>query len=219
MMELQKSSLLKPDQVRKLVDLLGGEEIVHKILSGRIKIVLEKKSQNSGSDQSNSKLLKKIGIVEIPATDVSFVAKERFKLKKDGGIFSEFNNEFRDWFLGGDGKIEEPFPGSSLVYSELMHWSSERHIISEIENGVGAKPETTLAEMFYQAEKHNKHENGVLFRKRFNSIFYVRDVDGILRVIEACWNNGELRIGAFFVNAQPGRSSGWYVYYRNQAHI
>lgn len=119
------------------------------------------------------------------ATSANFVAKDNFKLKKDGGICSFLGDNFKDWFLSGDGKIEEPITEQVLRYAKLRKSSLDSPIIKEL--GGEEKAETSLTEIFSLMEKQSKGEEGVLLTNGWANIFYVKGRAGMLRTVDVFW--------------------------------
>ncbi|MDO8183631.1 MAG: hypothetical protein Q7T49_01415 [bacterium] len=95
-----------------------------------------------------NKLLEFVGTVTISATTGYFIAKEKFKLKKDGGICSYLGDNFKAWF--GD-KVEDPITKQTLRHAKLRQASVDSPIIAEL--GGEVKAETTLSELFSLMEK------------------------------------------------------------------
>ena len=157
-------------------------------------------------------LIEWIGQVDIAATNERFIAREKFKLKKDGGIFVFMDdNFFPRWFLQGDGKIEDPIPASTLRYGKLLKTATDQPqeagkvaIISEL--GGEAQAETSLSEMWGLAAKQSLGENGVLILDGSPNVFYVPDQNGVIRAITIYWLFGQDLV----VYASPTRYPfGW----------
>lgn len=124
----------------------------------------------------------KSGTVAVAATTTPFVAKDHFAVntKKDAAVkISQLSINFKSWFLG---KTEMPFTGSTLYYRGLGYGDESGEEIG------GEKYETTLAELFSLIEKQPNGESGTLITDGYdNNIFYVRDVNGVLRVVKVLW--------------------------------
>ena len=148
-------------------------------------------------------LLIPIGTVDVAATTTPFVARDKFtktttpfvardKFAKTNAVvkISHLDGDFEKWFLG---KIEAPFAGSTLRYGKLSRNSIDGSIIKEL--GGEEKAETLLAEMFSLMEKQPNGESGVLCTDGRSHIFYIKDVDGVLRAVNINWPN-----------------FGWYVF-------
>ncbi len=129
-----------------------------------------------------------LGTVRTEATKRKFVAKNKFKLKQDGGICVRIDADFTRWFLSGRGKVEDPQGKHKLRYGRLRkpapdipENSVESAIIPEL--GGEAKAETTLTEVCYLIEIQPNGRKGVLLTNGRANIFYVRDQFGVLRVV------------------------------------
>lgn len=152
--------------------------------------------------------------VTIPATTEKFVAGKNFLLKQDGGICSYFWDDFRRWFLEGDGKVEEPHAETVLRCHKLRKNSVDEPIIAEL----GGEPlaETTLGEMFALLQKQaNGEKKGVLLVNGYANIFYVRDQLGVLRAADARWFGGGWSVSAGEVSFPLAWSAGSQVFSRN----
>ncbi|MEK7078086.1 MAG: hypothetical protein AAB911_00805 [Patescibacteria group bacterium] len=143
-------------------------------------------------------LLEFLGAITVPATTERFVAKDKFKedtsRKAEVKIYGTGSN-FDNWFLG---KIEGPIPESTLQSHRLCQPSVDGPILAEL--GGETKAETTLTEVHALMAKQPKGEDGVLLTNGWANIFYVKDVNGLLRAVGA------------FCFAGYG---GWYVFARS----
>ncbi len=149
----------------------------------------------------------------VSATTARFVAKDRFKLKKDGGICSYLGDNFKAWFLKGEGKIEEPFVGSTICSKKLLQNSLDGPIITEL--GGQAKAETTLTEMFSEMAKQPSGGEGALLNNGWWNIFYIRDLKGVLRAVGVRWRGGGWCVGADSVKGPLAWVAGFLVFSRN----
>lgn len=141
-----------------------------------------------------NKLLEFVGIVSIPATTEKFVAKDKFKLKKDGGICSYLGDNFVAWFLSGDSKTEDLIPATTLRYHKLRKHSLHTTIIAEL--GGVEKLETTLSAVFSLIEKQSGGEMGALLNYLLANNFYVKDITGVLRLVQVSWVCGDWIVSA-----------------------
>ena len=78
------------------------------------------------------KLLESVGTITVLATTKKFQAGANFLLKQDGGICSYLGDNFRAWFLEGDGKTEEPIGEQTLCYAKLRKASVDGPIVAEL---------------------------------------------------------------------------------------
>ena len=194
------SAGLTAGQLNAIVKKLGGKENALALLHDEIKIV-------------RTKILEHIGIVKIPATSQKFVAKDHFKLKKDGGICSWFGSNFQTWFLEGESKIEEPIEEQELGFHKLTKNSVDGPIIEEL--GGKAKAETTLQEVFALISKQPKGEEGDLLTDGYANIFYVRDKENALRAVGVYWRDDGWLVYAYSVEDPGGWHAGYQVFSRN----
>lgn len=170
---------------------------------------------------TKEELIEWIGKADVSATTEKFIAREKFKLKKDGGICSYLGDNFREWFLKGDGKIEDPIPASKLRYGKLLKGVTdlpqepgEVTIIPEL--GGEAQAETTLSEMRDRMGKQSwSGEGGVLLTNGSANIFYIRDQNGVLRAVGVVWDDGGWGVDAGSVDSPNRWDDGCQVFSRN----
>lgn len=117
----------------------------------------------------------------VPPTTEKFIARDRFKVDTSRMAkvkISLIGSDFSDWFLG---KIEAPFSGSTIQGRELNKNSVDGPILQEL--GGSEAAETTLAEIWaaMSAQSDGKSEN--LLNNGWANLFYVKDMNGILRVV------------------------------------
>lgn len=140
------------------------------------------------AEVSKDSIIEFVDVIEIPETTEKFVAKENFKLKKDGGIFSFIDYKFCNWFLNGEGKIEDPSPAHILHSGSLKVASVGRIILEELGE---AKAEVALRDFFDLLSRQCGDEEGVLLLGGNSNSTHVLDTDGILRVVYAIWSKHE----------------------------
>lgn len=162
-----------------------------------------------------NRILKFVGKVTIPAATEKFVAKDKFKLKENGGICSFLGPNFINWFLSGDGKIEHLVGEYVLCYAKLFKTSPDIWIVNELDGE--EKTETTLFEIFSLMDKQKDGEKGVLLTNSRTNIFYVRDFRGVFRSVGVCWSDGGWYIDGNLVC----HDSQWFncerVFYRDHS--
>lgn len=149
----------------------------------------------------------------IPATTEKFVAGRNFLLKRDGGICSYLGENFRRWFLEGDGKVEEPHTETVLRCHKLRKNSVDGPIIAEL--GGEAVAETTFAEMFALLKKQANGQKGTLLTNGYANIFYVRDQSGLFRAVFAYWHGVGWLVRACEVSHPIAWLAGRRVFSRN----
>ncbi|MEK7116896.1 MAG: hypothetical protein AAB837_01915 [Patescibacteria group bacterium] len=158
------------------------------------------------------KLLESVGTIAVPATTKQFQARANFLLKQDGGICSYFGDNFKSWFLEGDGKTEEPIGEQTLCYAKLRKASVDGPIIAEL--GGKSKAETALTHMFGLMKKQKSGQDGVLLVNGYANIFYVMDAFGALRAVVCYWFVGGWYVDANEVSSPFAWNVGNHVFSR-----
>ncbi len=158
-------------------------------------------------------ILNFVKTVTIPATTEKFVAGRNFLLKQDGGICSYLGDNFRSWFLEGDGKTEEPHAETVLRCHKFRQNSVDGPVIAEL--GGETVSETTLAEMLALLKKQANGQKGALMTSGYANIFYVRDQFGILRAVGAYWDDGGWSVYASAVSSPDAWYAGSQGFSRN----
>lgn len=156
-----------------------------------------------------------ISTIVVSATTDKFVAKEKFviNVKRNAPVrISYLGDNFKAWFLNGDGKTEDPITEQTLRYVKLRQPSLDGHIIEEL--GREAKAETTLSETFSLMEKQKYGEDGVLLNNGWANLFYIKDSTGVLRAVHVIWCGIGWRVGAGSVESQGWWSDGYRVFSR-----
>ena len=155
-------------------------------LDGREELIMKKVAVLNPAFRSP--ILVDVGMAMVATTKTQFVARNRFVLDTKASAvvkISYLEPDFSKWFLS---KREMPFVGSTLHYKELSFYSIDGPIIEEL--GGKEMVETTLAEIFSLIEKQPNGEPGSLLTNGNANIFYVKDVDGVLRVVLVSWHRG-----------------------------
>ena len=139
----------------------------------------------------------------------SFKADDTFFNKKSGVKMVSHGSDFTSWFTG---KVEDDVPEGMLVPMVLTQSAYDNEIIADL--GGEEKAEVTLAEVWRLMQCQANGEDGALLTNGYANIFYVRDVNGVLRAVRVCWYDGGWRA---FASARDGsRWSGQYeVFSRN----
>lgn len=180
------------DRVQAIFNLIGGDDMLDALMEGcatiEIKLI---------------QLLSYLGTTS--ATTEQFVAKDKFRRESKEVKFAAIWDNFQDWFLVGNGKVEEPIGEQILRYGNLTKGSPDAPIIKEL--GGEAKAKTTLAELYDLLKKQGQGQDGVLLTNGYANIFYIKDVSGLLRSVIAHW-----RADGWVVCAVPvGYSYDWSV--------
>lgn len=160
-------------------------------------------------------ILELVSTVVIPATTSRFVACEKFvvNIRHNARVkISYLDGNFTEWFLNGDGKIEDSISERTLHYAKLREASVGGPIIAEL--GGEEKSETTLTELFALMAKQGDCEEGVLLNSSLANIFYIKDRASVLRVVYV--RSGVLGWDVYaYSSDSPGRwSSGIQVFFR-----
>lgn len=179
--------------------------------------------QTIAPTKSTPTLLKPISTVIVPATTAPFVAKDKFVVntgRKAPVQISYLGANFTEWFLSGDGKTEDPISEQTLRFARLCRPAhdvsleeGEQAIIPEL--GGKAKAETTLSEIYRLIRKQPKGEKGALLNNGWANIFYVPDLNGVLRSVSVYWFGGGWYVSAVPVEDPLGWSGGFRVFSRN----
>jgi len=127
-----------------------------------------------------------------PAVGRPFKADDTFFNKKSGVKMVRHGDNFTSWFTG---KVEENPPEGTLVPFTLERSAYDREIIADL--GGEEKAEVTLTEVWRLMERQANGQEGALLNNGWANIFYVRDVNGVLRTVRVYWNGG-----------------GWYAFAR-----
>lgn len=158
-------------------------------------------------------LLIPVGTATVAATMIQFVARDHFVMNTKKNVpvkISYLRDNFTTWFLG---KEEQPFAGSTLRFGKLSRRSVDGPIIAEL--GGEEKAETTLTEFHALLQAQKDGENGPLLTNGYANIFYVRDVNGVLRAVGAGWDGGGWHVVARPVTDPYGWGYGSRVFSRN----
>lgn len=185
----------KKGQIHMLADKLEEEGYTPEHLTkfgqfpdhGGLKLVLDGQAKIVPIEKSND-LLNFLSAVTVPATTKRFVAREKFVVNTTDNApvkISYLGDNFREWFLAGEGKVEAPLPKQKLRYAKLEKSSVDGPIITEL--GGEAKAETMLSEVFALMAKQGNGKKGALLNNGWVNIFYVRDTAGVLRAVDVRW--------------------------------
>ena len=190
------------DKIQAIWNMVGGEEMVDALIQGRAKLEVKL-----------VQILNWIGTTTISATTEKFVAKDKFRKDSKEVKFYGIWNNFTEWFLSGNGKIEEPIDEKELRYGKLIKSSLDGPIVEEL--GGEAKAETTLTELHDLLKKQANGEEGDLLTNRYANIFYVKDTSGVLRAVIVIWYGVGWFVSARSVEDPFGWRVGRRVFSRN----
>ena len=190
------------DKIQAIWNMVGGEEMVDALIQGRAKLEVKL-----------VQILNWIGTTTISATTEKFVAKDKFRKDSKEVKFYGIWNNFTEWFLSGNGKIEEPIDEKELRYGKLIKYSLDGPIVEEL--GGEAKAETTLTELHDLLKKQANGEEGDLLTNGYANIFYVKDTSGVRRAVVVDWYGDGWRVFAHSVEYSGDWDAGDRVFSRN----
>lgn len=153
-------------QANALVKILGGMEVVMRLLQGTAKAVIE-----------TVKLLTALTTVSVPGVK-KFVVKDQLKEANVGYTGSNFDN----FFLG---KAEENVDGITMKVHRLEKDSLDSEILAEL--GGEDKAPIRLSHFFDLLKKQSKGQDGPLLTNGYANIAYIRDEGGKLWAVRAYW--------------------------------
>lgn len=172
-----------------------------------VKAIQNRKKQ----EQQAEKNLELVGTIVIPAMTEKFIVKDKFivdtgknaKVKIYG-----FGSNFENWFLD---KVEEPIQEITLSSSKLLKYLLDSEIIPAL--GGEGKVETRLSHIYFLLSQQPNGEKGILLVNDWAAnIFYVRDKDGNLCAVYACWSGVAWRLFALSVGVPGGWHDGRSVF-------
>lgn len=117
-----------------------------------------------------------------------FKADETFFNKESGVKMVGHGSNFTSWFKG---KVEEDAPEGELLPFTLTESACDNEIIADL--GGEEKAEVTLTEIWRLMERQRNGEEGVLLTNVWANVFYVRDVNRVLREVSVGWSGGGWR--------------------------
>lgn len=159
-------------------------------------------------------LLEVLDTVVISGTTERFVASEKFvtnygRKAKPGVRISFLGDNFKEWFLA---KIEEPEAEVTLRYAKLLAASRDNSIRAEIGT---EHEETSLTHVFMLMERQLNGKSGALLTNGYANIFYIRDVNGVLRTVNVNSTSDGWYVSAHFVGNPSRWSDDNRVFFRN----
>lgn len=217
-------STLTGNQVRKFIEIFEDTptEQVQAILGSGfladlrdssiiIKIPRDGFRHVCGLGPISSLLLEPIGTVVVPATN-KFVVRKKFVFGTGRNTqinISYFSNDFQEWFLK---KVEGPVEEATLRYAKLTGPSVDEPIRKEIGP---ALEETALSQIWALMERQPNGEEGVLLTSGYANIFYVCDINDVLRVMSVHWNGIGWGINIYSVESLLSWRGGVRVFSHN----
>ena len=164
-----------------------------------------------------SALLVLVGTATFPGTTSKFVVKDNFVINTEDDTkvkISYLGDNLKSWFIG---KVEGPLSRSELRYQNLKENSLDSPIITKL--GGEEKAESSLAEMFHLMSLQKNGEEGALLNNGWANIFYIRDVNGVLRAVYVDWYVDGWRVRANSVGHRGGWDGGNRVFSRNSVTV
>ena len=214
-----KDATLK--QARKILDIFSDtplEQIQEIISSG---LLADLRDGNiAGVSRENFRrilglnslsLLELIGTVNVPATTKAYVVRDHIsELRKKRKMYTGSN--FENWFFD---KTVEPILKSELCYYKLSKGSVDGPIIAEL--GGETRAEITPAEMFSLMKMQANGEDGALLTSDYANIFYIRDINGVLRAVRCYWSDDGWVVRASSIECPDEWYGGYQVFSRNSS--
>lgn len=177
--------------LNQLIVNIGGQE--GGLWEGELKKFLRRQPCWSKAEevkpQPKQKLLGNHNAAFAASGEEEFVAKKLFVCDGHPHFvkISSLNENFKDWFLHGEGKVETTSKGF-LRGAVLRKSARDIQIITEI--GGEEMAETRLFEMYSLMLENQKTNSGPMLGEDCGNIFYIRDRYQKLRVIYATWYRG-----------------------------
>jgi len=138
----------------------------------------------------------------------TFRANDTFFGKTEVKITYRSDN-FNRWFKV---KVEEDVPEADLKAVTLTRSALDSEIIEAL--GGEDATEVTLAEIWRLMERQPSGGQGALLTNGYANIFYVRDIDEVLRIVRVYWYGGGWFVGAHAV-VDCRWDDGYQVFSRN----
>ena len=158
-------------------------------------------------------LLQYVGSITYGPTAFPFIASEHFVCGTgpDAAVkISYLSDNFRAWFLN---KTEEQKDETVLRYAKLRKSSVDAPIITELGGEVEA--EISLCEVFSLMERQKHGEDGPLLTNGWWNIFYIKDINGVLRAVRVFWSAGGWYVRAYSIEYPDTWLDGSRVFSRN----
>ncbi len=144
-----------------------------------------------------------------PVESRPFRADDTFFNKKSGVKMVDHGDQFKAWFSG---LVEEDVPEGMLAPFTLTQSANDTEIITDL--GGEAAAEVTLGEVWRLMKRQANGEGSALLNNGWANIFYVRDVNGVLRAVDVGWDGGGWRARALALDGY-GWDGGGQAFSRN----
>ncbi len=161
-------------QIEAGINKIGGEDAFMRLLAGELNVVPAKPSDPK-------KLLELVTTTSVAAIE-SFKSADNFKVdtKKAATRIYYLGDNFKKHF----GRKEEgASEATEIKVHKLLEGSLDAPIITELAD----KCEITLGQFFSLLSKQGKGESGPLLTNGWANIAYIRDDEGNLWAVDACW--------------------------------
>ncbi len=151
--------------------------------------------------------------VKLPAQD-RFVARDHFKVDTSDKAKVKIAfiwDDFKNYFLN---KVELGTPEVELALRTLNKGLLDKDIRAEIGE---EKEETTLSQFWAMLTEQGSGQDGYLLTNGYANILYIRDTEGTLWAVRACWSaeSGGWGVDADSVQNPHGWGAGDQVVSRN----
>jgi len=166
--------------------------------------------RNRPKDPTPQRELRVLGPIATRSTDLHrFKAGDTFFNQNSGVKMVPHGPNFTKWFSG---KVEENVPSGGLISRPLIRPATDSEIIADL--GGEEKAGVTLVEIWRLMQRQPSGEEGVLLTNGWANIFYVRDTDGVLRVVHIYWRGDGWYVGAVALGGSRWRG-GLHVFSRD----
>jgi hypothetical protein len=179
---------IDPGKLQRLLDKIGGERGVDKILEGKSVVV----------KKSTEKLEVKTTL-KVPARE-RFVAREHFKIdtsEKAAVRIFDIDEEFERFLLG---LVEEKVPRAKLTAYKILQRMLHPGIVAQFHDRVHT---VALAHVWYALTLQHDGRQGVLAVDGHENVIYVNDVQGIRRPVILSFEEG---LNGWDICSEPFRS-------------
>ena len=105
----------------------------------------------------------------------------------------------------------------TLCWSKLRRDALDETILAEL--GGENKAETTLTELYTLMEQQKDGRPGTLLVDGTWNVFYIRDLQGVLRAVFVYWYDGGWSVGADSVGDPDGWCAGYRVFSRRSGAL
>jgi len=178
------SQNLTAGELNALVKKVGGEEMVRKIFSYHLEIIV--------LDKIPGEFVTFIDDVKIMARTTEFVVRDEFSVGNHGGLkIAHCSGSFNQCF---GRKVEKPAAETELTVLEkrLSQRNCQskfiREIIAKKNLAFGENSEISLAEFHALLMKQGNGQDGPLFTDGRANVAYIRNFSGVLCVVIGLWH-------------------------------